>query len=124
MLPLAQLTELYCSGAGVECRVDQGLPHQLCNIGGTIVNAYTAVLQGRALAGECAEPLTPQTAAREAELFRIALRADSNLELDWLWLYMQLSSPAQRRYSLQRALAINPQSVIARRELALLDPRA
>lgn len=87
------------------------------------MNAYSTWL-GRPLAGEPAERLSPGAAAREAELFNLALRASSSVELDWLWLYMQLADPAQRRYCLQRALAINPHSAIARRELELLEPTA
>ncbi len=88
------------------------------------MNAYSTASLGLSLAGEPAERLTPQAVAREEELFRIALRADSNLELDWLWLYMQLSSPSHRRYCLERVLVINPSSAVARRELELLDATA
>lgn len=77
-----------------------------------------------AVAGEPAERTNARPYAREAELFNLALRAGSNLELDWLWLYMQLSDLAQRRYALERALAINPRSAIARRELELLEASA
>lgn len=77
--------------------------------------------QAASLAGEPARSISPRAAAREAELFRLALRANSNLELDWLWLFMQLSDLSRRRYCLERALAINPTSAIAHRELALLD---
>lgn len=88
------------------------------------MNAYSSAHLGLPLAGEPAERPTPQALAREAELFNLALRAASNIELDWLWLYMQLADPAHRRYCLQRVLAINPHSAIARRELELLDPTA
>lgn len=88
------------------------------------MNAHTQAHAGPPLAGEPAERLSPQAAAREHELIGIALRADSHLELDWLWFYMQVTDPAHRRYCLQRALAINPHSAIARRELELLDPTA
>jgi hypothetical protein len=46
-----------------------------------------------------------------------ALQADSNLELDWLWLADQNISAAERRYSLRCALAINPDSAPARQAL-------
>ncbi|GAB4441203.1 MAG: hypothetical protein OHK0015_38200 [Chloroflexi bacterium OHK40] len=84
-------------------------------------NTYSPARFSASLAGEPVRTPSPQAAAREAELFRLALRADSNLELDWLWLYMQLSDEPHRRYCLERALAINPESAIARRELALLE---
>lgn len=88
------------------------------------MSALTQAYPGLSLAGEPAERLSPQATAREVELIGIALRADSNLELDWLWFYMQLADPAHRRYCLQRVLEINPHSAIARRELELLDPTA
>jgi hypothetical protein len=50
--------------------------------------------------------------------YRELRRSGSNLELDWLWLATQLSDPSDRRYCLERALAINPQSTVARDELA------
>jgi hypothetical protein len=54
------------------------------------------------------------------EVFAQALRDDSNQELDWLWAYVQVTREDQRRYCLERALAINPKSEIALRELAQL----
>jgi len=65
----------------------------------------------------------------DAELTRIAtiqvsvllaqaLAEDSNLELDWLWYAGQLEDAGERHYCTQRALQINPQSELARRELA------
>lgn len=86
------------------------------------MNSLTSVYPAVSLAGEPARHISPGAAARELELFRIALRECSNLELDWLWLFMQLSDEPRRRYCLERALAINPASAIARRELALLAP--
>ncbi|HMQ33150.1 MAG TPA: hypothetical protein PKD53_20630 [Chloroflexaceae bacterium] len=88
------------------------------------MSAFMQAHPGLALAGEPAERLTPRGTVREVELIGIALRADSHLELDWLWFYMQLADPAHRRYCLLRALEINPHSAIARRELELLDPTA
>ncbi len=54
-------------------------------------------------------------------LFLLGLREDSNLEMDWLWLATQVSCDAERRYCLQRALAITPESRLARRWLAHLQ---
>lgn len=88
------------------------------------MSIFSPAVHGHSIAGDQAERLSPQARTREAELFQIALRADSHLELDWLWLYMQLSDPARRRYSLERVLAINPGSAIARRELELLEATA
>jgi hypothetical protein len=54
------------------------------------------------------------------EVFAQALRDDSNQELDWLWAYVQVTREDQRCYCLERALAINPKSEIAQRELIQL----
>jgi len=54
------------------------------------------------------------------EVFIQALRDDSNQELDWLWTYVQVTGDVQRRYCLERALAINPKSEMALHELAQL----
>jgi hypothetical protein len=58
--------------------------------------------------------------ATAAALFAQALYEDSNLELDWLWLATQVTRDVERRYCLQRALHINPQSEIARWQLLKL----
>lgn len=61
--------------------------------------------------------------ARRARVVYSELRrVGSNLELDWLWLAAQLADPADRRDALERALAINPQSELAARQLASLAP--
>lgn len=54
-------------------------------------------------------------------LFIEALRADSNLEMDWLWLAEQEISASERAYSLRRALRINPESRAAQQALIALD---
>lgn len=51
------------------------------------------------------------------DLFIQGLREDSNLEMDWLWLATQVASDDERRYCLQRALTINPGSLLAQRGL-------
>lgn len=55
------------------------------------------------------------------DLFLQGLRENSNLEMDWLWLATQVGCDAERRYCLRRALAINPESRLARRGLAHLQ---
>ena len=57
---------------------------------------------------------------RPSDLFVQAIREDSNLEMDWLWLFSQVSSTSERRYCLDRALAINPDSEMARAEYTRL----
>jgi hypothetical protein len=61
-----------------------------------------------------------QTDCPGDEVFAQALRDDSNQALDWLWAYVHVTREDQRRYCLERALAIDPKSEIALRELAQL----
>jgi hypothetical protein len=57
------------------------------------------------------------------DLFAQALRDDSNLEMEWLWLATKVLTDGQRAYCLRRALGINPRSALARRGFALLRRR-
>jgi hypothetical protein len=66
---------------------------------------------------------TPQTCDSADEIFAQAVRDDSNRELDWLWVYVHVIDADQRRYCLERALAITPRSEIALRELRQLLPK-
>lgn len=68
-------------------------------------------------------PATMSAAQRSRMIFMRALQEDSNLEMEWLWLATQVVTVAERRYALERALAINPHSEIARADLAKLPPR-
>lgn len=56
-----------------------------------------------------------------AALFAEAVRANSNLELDWLWLASRVTGDFERDFCLRKALQINPDSELARRELAALE---
>lgn len=47
---------------------------------------------------------------RFSAVLQSAIRECSNLELDWLWLAMQLNSRQEQRYCYQQALRINPAS--------------
>jgi hypothetical protein len=67
------------------------------------------------------EPAVLPDHATPDDLFLAWLREDSNLEMDWLWLATQVASSGQRRYCLRRALAINPESRLARRGLRQLE---
>ena len=58
--------------------------------------------------------------ARATHLFAQALHANSILELDWLWYAANMTGAAERRYCLNRALAINPHSSLVRSALAKL----
>ena len=57
------------------------------------------------------------------DLFAQALRDNSNLEMDWLWLATKVLTEGQRAYCLRRALRINPRSALAQRGFALLRRR-
>lgn len=59
--------------------------------------------------------------AAAAALFAEAVRANSNLELDWLWLSTKMHGSFERDYCLRKALQINPSSELARRELVALE---
>ncbi len=47
-------------------------------------------------------------------LFSLALREDSNLAMDWLWLANSLEDEQERQYCLQRAHYIDPACVVVR----------
>ena len=72
---------------------------------------------------ESAERLEFAT-ARASRLFAQALHEDSNIEMDWLWYAANMTGHAERRYCINRALAINPQSSLARSALANLPKPA
>jgi hypothetical protein len=80
-----------------------------------LVQAQTRTASGSTPAKSAAQPECPGD-----EVFAQALHDDSNQELDWLWVYVQVTREDQRRYCLERALVINPKSELARRELARL----
>ena len=62
--------------------------------------------------------------ARATRLFVQALHENSNLEMDWLWYAANMTGDVERRYCLNRAFAINPQSSLARSALAKLPKQA
>jgi len=66
---------------------------------------------------------TTEVVARAARLFAQALHEDSYYELDWLWYAANMANDSQRRYCLERALRINPDSELAQRALARLAAR-
>ena len=67
-----------------------------------------------------ADRIDPVATERATQLFAQARDEDSNLELDWLWYAANMTSTAHRRYCLRRAIEINPDSEMARRQLAKL----
>src|SRR5688572_12680463 len=62
--------------------------------------------------------------ARAMRRFVQALHENSNLEMDWLWYAANMTGDVERRYCLNRALAINPQSSLAGNALAKLPKHA
>lgn len=69
------------------------------------------------------QTLPPTRTVSPDDLFLKMLREDSDLEMDWLWLATQVNSDGQRAYCLRRALAIHPESRLARRGFAQLRRR-
>ena len=61
--------------------------------------------------------LADPTPVSASTLFAQAMRENSNLELDWLWLATQVSQASEQQYCFERALYINPASESARRAL-------
>lgn len=53
----------------------------------------------------------------------VAMQDNSNLEMDWLWCATKVHTVRERRYCLQRAMAINPTNDLCRHELTMLQPR-
>ena len=56
-------------------------------------------------------------------LFAQAMRENSNLEMDWLWLAMQVTEAHEQQHCFARALYINPASEPARQGLRRLAAR-
>lgn len=56
-------------------------------------------------------------------LFAQAMRDNSNLEMDWLWLATQVTQAHEQQYCFARALYINPTSEPARQGLRRLAAR-
>ncbi|MCS6939227.1 MAG: hypothetical protein NZM94_08150 [Roseiflexus sp.] len=61
---------------------------------------------------------------RGRALLAQVLRANPSCEIAWLWMATVVETPQQKRECLERALAINPQNSIARRELESLSVTA
>ena len=83
--------------------VGRGLSRGLISLGEQRVGAVAA--RSRV---DLAMPTSP------SDLLARALCDEPNVAMDWLWLYSQVSSVAEQRYCLDRALAIDPHSEIAR----------
>jgi hypothetical protein len=64
--------------------------------------------------------LADPTPVPASTLFAQAMRENSNLEMDWLWLATQISQVHEQQYCFARALYINPASEPARQGLRRL----
>lgn len=93
-------------------------PLQLTNRLSIVLHRLTAQLAPAASVSRAPARVAVQAPVAEsrpvtAALFAEALRANSNLELDWLWLATRVSSNEERRHCYLKALAINSESVLA-----------
>ncbi len=62
--------------------------------------------------------------AGPAALFhRLVARTSADVDMDWMWLYAQMTGSFERLYCLEKALARDPQSEAARSELRRLAAR-
>jgi hypothetical protein len=52
-----------------------------------------------------------------SEFLAACMERDSNLEMEWLWASAHVKQAEEKYYCLQRALNINPQNAIVRRQL-------
>jgi hypothetical protein len=98
------------------------LASSIAGLGRGFAHALSGLAEQRAAVAPRLARGDVRAIARPSDLFAEGIRENSNLELDWLWLYAQVTSPAERRYCLERVLAINPHSEIGRDELAKLPP--
>jgi len=83
--------------------IGHGLSRGLTSLGDQRVGTVTA----RSGAGLVVPP-------NPSDLLARALCDDPNIAMDWSWLSSQVPSVAEQRYCLDRALAIDPHSEIAR----------
>ena len=82
--------------------------------------AFTAGPMARPAPRTMAGAVESPEVAQVSPLVASAVEEGSNLEMDWLWLATKVTAGNERRYCLLRALAINPASEIAWRELQRL----
>lgn len=92
---------------------------ELAEAANAALATLTASPQARPATAAPAVPLD-SAVSPVSELFASAVEEGSNLEMDWLWLATKMTTENERRYCLLRALAINPTSEMAWRELERL----
>jgi hypothetical protein len=93
---------------------------ELAEAANAALAALTASPPARSVAPTHTGPVAGIAGAPVSPVLASAVEDGSNLEMDWLWLATKVTDRTERRYCLLRALAINPASEIARRELQSL----
>lgn len=93
---------------------------ELAEAANAALAALTASPPARSVAPTHTGPVAGIAGAPVSPVLASAVEDGSNLEMDWLWLATKVEAGNERRYCLLRALAINPASEIARRELQSL----
>lgn len=137
------------AGSLLDRRIDQGMPIDAAELANVYINQFPwpGPLLAQSLAhlvdvaadflacldAELGSPPEPPNdaqwllASSPAELGHVltvyaeALRTNSNYALDWLWLAAHLPAGVDRRYCLERAQQIDPESPIVRRACAELQ---
>jgi hypothetical protein len=106
------------SAAGWAADIGSGANRSLRRIG-SIVFGW---LRGGTASQEADLDAARLAQAREydARIIRRAVYVNSSEEVDWLLYASMITDPAKRRYCLERALAINPDSALASSALARL----
>ncbi|HEX2913243.1 MAG TPA: hypothetical protein VH186_20745 [Chloroflexia bacterium] len=81
------------------------------------------IVSGQVAAETTYAPVMAGNEVDSTRLFNEAVQDGWNTEMDWLWLATKVNLDAQRKYCLERALAINPQSQMARKALKTLKAK-
>lgn len=88
---------------------------------GLLAGLSLALIRGedQRAVGESAQQPDPKASDVPPEidaenLFALAVRAGSAVEMDWMWLYSQMTGSFERLYCLEKALARDPQNEDAR----------
>jgi hypothetical protein len=105
---------------GLAVRVWRGAFDMVAGVGRSFAVGLVGLAEQRAIVTPAAQQAN--AAAGATRLLARAAKENSNLEVDWLWYAANMANDAQRRYCLERALAINPQSELAKNALAKLPP--
>jgi hypothetical protein len=108
---------------GLASRMWQSAVGLAVSLGMAFAGGLARLAEGRAAVDSDVTFSEAIAMARAHTLFAKALHEDSRLESDWLWYAANITDDTQRRYCLQRALDINPDSDRAKTALARLSQR-